>query len=1104
MLKIINTPFGGTAHGRMLEKIRAITENKERSLLIVPEQETVLAESELADILPPYSPLYFEATNFTRLSNSVFRALGGISGEYCDAGRRSLIMWRTLTELSPVLKMTERRREINSGLVERALGAAKELQSAGISIGDVSDIMENEKVKENRRLLDKLSDLVKISALYKTLLAERYSDADEDVDAMIKKLSENPSFLSDTEIFIEGFTSFTEPQYELIALLSARTDVSVIFTMPHLFREQFPYTEIRCAEERLISKARHEGSEIRLEKSDARLPRESTSIDELIDRVWLKSPSFANITLQDPDEIRIFEASTPFEEASFVAADIKRRVMRGDKYSDFAIIARDTSPYLGILDTALSAESIPYFISHRRDVSAYELIKLIYTAYSIIMRGYAAEDVITYSKCALSGLTHAECDELEGYINTWSLSGTRFTDGESWNMNPRGYTAGKNEKTAAKLLRINAAREKLIAPLYDFGERVKDAKTVREHAEILFGFLTRLGAEQKLAERTEALLTLGERELAEENSKLWAIVCDALDVLVEVSGECAADTEGFFSQLKILFSCSEVGRIPSMRDTVTVGSADMLRLRSKKHIYLIGVNAGKFPAAVNESSYFSEGDKLILRSLGLAAEPELETKSARELYIFMRALSYAKETVTMLYSARDTRQKATEPSEAVAATMRLTGLVPKKISSLPLEDRIFSPLAALELTPEELSSHAEAVRAALIENGYAEAVRISEGSITNSKRELGGELVSELYSGPLALTQSRIDSHSACPLAYFCKFTLGLREEDHAEFDAAGIGTFVHAILENFFSSLIKDGLSAKDLTPEDKVRLTEIAAKKYLSEIGEEMGSASARTKIKLERLSRAAMPVVDGLCEEFSESLFEPRFFELSINKKSPDSPEPIVFRPEGEGEVFVYGIIDRVDTYKSGKDVYIRVVDYKTGHKTFSPTDIEEGKNLQMFLYLKALLESEKESFRSALGIEDGGRAIPAGVIYVKTSVKDVRVDKNSDEEALSAFKAAQGREGMVLDSDEAIGAMGVRYTPLSSPKKPDEIAPTRRKFLFSEEDFSKMMQTVESSVITAAREIRSGKIEARPRPDSRGIVHCDFCEFKSFCRIAKIKK
>jgi len=934
MLKIIRNPFGSTAHAEMCEKIRRLTEKKTPSLLIVPEQETVLAESEMAELLPPSSPLYFEATNFTRLANTVFRTLGGIGGEYCDAGRRSLIMWRTLTELSPVLSMTSGRREINAGLVDRALGAVKEIESAGIGIGELSALLPDENIQNDKRLADKLSDLTKIYALYKSLLTERYSDTAEDVEAMTKKLREHPNFLCGKEIFIEGFTSFTEPQYALIALLAGRANVSVYFTVSKLHREEFPYTEIRAAEERLVAKAKRAGSEIRIETVAAKLQGRSQAIDEIAELIWSKTLQYDNITLQNSDEVRIFEASTPFDECAFVAADIKRKVMLGASFCDFAIIARDLSPYLGILDSALAAEGIPAFISKKRDLSSFELIKLIYTAYSTVLRKYARGDVITYAKCGLSGLSHTECDELESYINTWSLTGSRFTDGIKWNMNPAGYTTRRDRTTDEKLIRINSARERLIEPLLDFEARLADAKTVKEHADALYRLLARLGVEEALKARSESLLEFGEKEFAEENSRLWGLVCDTLDVLVEVSGDMPTDADGFLSQLKILFANSDIARIPSTRDSVTVGGAEMLRLRARKQVYLIGVNAGKFPASVSEISYFTEQDKARLSSLGLSISPELETKSARELYIFMRAMSYAKESLTLLYTSRDTRQKATEPSEAIKAIDRLSrgAIKPVRISSLPTEEKLFSPTAALELSREELGAHYGAVRKALIENGYREALEISEGSITNSQARLGEKLCRDIYSGPLALTQSRIDSYTACPLAYFCKFTVGLREEEKAEFDASGIGTFIHAILENFFSALIKDGIHPSELTEEEKTKLTRRAAEKYLAELGNEMDFASPKTKIKLGNLCRAALPVVDGLCEEFSSSLFEPRFFELSINKKDPDSPEPIVFKPEGEGEVFVYGIIDRVDTYKSGKDVYVRVVDYKTGQKTF----------------------------------------------------------------------------------------------------------------------------------------------------------------------------
>ncbi|MBQ8583403.1 MAG: PD-(D/E)XK nuclease family protein [Clostridia bacterium] len=1102
MLRIVRSPFGGIGHESLTERIRALTEKKKSSYLIVPEQQTVLSEAEMAELLPSFAPLFFEVTNFTRLANSTFRALGGISGEYCDAGKRALIMWRTLTELSPVLSMTAGRREVSTGLVERALGAVKEMQSFSIDAGELADASEREEITADKRLSAKLSDLSKIYTLYKRLLTEKYSDVGDDVAEMIKRLAERPEFLSDKEIFIEGFTSFTEPQYKLIGMLAARTSVTVLLTVSKHRREAFEYSEIRDTEERLRKGARASGADIKIEHETARRPYTSELLASLPELLWFKSANIDNLSLQSNEELRIFEASTPFEECDFVASDIKRRVMQGASFSEFAVIAADADKYSGILDTALSAADIPVFTSAKRDVSAFEVIKLIYTAYSAALRGFSREDVLTYAKCGLSGLSREECDELESYINTWQLSGSRFTDGAVWNMNPAGYTARRAAGTDEKLLRINSARERLIAPLSGFAEEIKAATTVREHAEALLSLLTRLNTEEQLSSRADALMLLGEGEFAEENRRLWGLICDSLDALVEVSGEQSCDADGFLSQLKILFSNADIGRIPSYRDSVTVGSASMIRLREKKHVYMLGVNAGEFPAAVTESSYFSERDKARLSALGLSFTPELEIKSARELYIFTRSLAYATESVTLLYTARDTRHKATEPSEVIERISALTGgsVQPVKISSLSPSERIYSARQALEETADSLGSLAPAVREALLSCGYDEALRISESPITNTRLSLGKELCRELYSSPLALTQSRIDSFVGCPLAYFCRFTVGLSEERRAELDAPGIGSFIHAILENFFRALSVEGKTAAELTEEEKRLMTRRAAEKYIAELGEPLTSSSAVTKIKLERLCRAAMPVVEGLCEEFSSSLFEPRFFELAIKRDDPSSPSPIVIKPNAGEDIYVYGIIDRVDTYKKGDDVYLRVVDYKTGHKDFSPEDMASGSNLQMFLYLKALLDTENERFKQAAGVGDGGRLIPAGVIYVKTAVGDVRVDTPSDEAAIDAVKAAQEREGMILDDPEIISAMNIKYTPVYSARYPDKIPDGKRKYLFSEESFGEIMKTVESSVMSVAAGIRGGDASAAPKADPRGIVHCDFCEYKPICRVA----
>ena len=1093
MLKIINSRFAVSARDRFADEIFHLIDEGRSACLIVPEQQTVLTEKYMTKILPPSAVLHFEVTNFTRLANTTFRALGGLSGEYCNSAKKALIMWRALTELAPTLTLTSGRKEINAGLVESSLTAVAQMQNLGLHPTDLSLAADNEEIRKDNRLAAKLKDLSAIFALYKQLLGERYADTGDDAEAMIKKLLENPGFLSDTEIFIEGFSSFTEPQYKLIAILASRTSVSLSLTLPKGREGAFEYHEIAECQRRLISSARKVGADIKLQREEGYRKNRNEALDEISDLLWATNRPNDNITLHNSEDLRIFEAKTPYDECSFVCEDIKRRVMGGAFYSDFAIVARSVDNYKGILDGALSDAGIPAFTSFRRDINEFEAIKLIYTAYSAI-RGFRREDLITYAKCPFSGIDRTECDEFEMYVNKWQINGSRFTDGEPWSMNPRGYTTKRFEDTEETLIRINRVREKILKPLSALAVRVELAKTVKEQAEVLLGFLTDIDMENSLDARAEKLASMGDNALSEENSALWKIICDSLDTLVSVLGDAPSDAESFLSQLKVVFSATDIGRIPSFVDQVTVGSADMLRLYEKKHIYLIGVNAGQFPANVSDNSYFSDRDRKKLNVCGLSITPELEIKGARELYIFSRAFSYATDSVTLSYSSSDTRFKAIEPGEVIARIGLLTGdsVRPRKIESLSALDLLYSPEAALNKIGE-LTEDYDEIKEALNLSGYEREVAVMEGDISNSRARVGEGIIAA--DRPLSLSQTKIDSYVNCPFGYFCKHIIRLTEEERAEFDARNIGSFIHAILENFFRSLSEEGRGSGELSRKERVKLTRVAAEKYLSELGDDVKNASARTRIKIDRLCRASLPVVDGLCEEFEQSAFQPRFFELSLGY-DPATPDPISIQTDS-GEVRIYGIIDRVDAYKRGEDVYLRVIDYKTGVKEFSPEDMKGGSNLQMFLYLKALVESDKKQYRESLGIGDGGRIIPAGVIYVKTSVKDVRVDKPDDSLAENAVKDAQHREGMILDDPASISAMTLRYTPVYYPRFPDRIAPAKRNLLYTEDGWQDIMSDVEGAVCKVADGIRAGVMDAEPKTEKDKSA-CIYCEFKPICR------
>ena len=138
MLNIIMSSFCAPGHDRIKGEILKRVNDGQRVIMIVPEQQTVLAEAEMADFLPSSAPLNFEVTNFTRLANSTARALGGISGEYCDKTKKSLLMWQALSELSPMLS-TAVSKQINEGLVARYLNATAQLSAFNISAEELEN-----------------------------------------------------------------------------------------------------------------------------------------------------------------------------------------------------------------------------------------------------------------------------------------------------------------------------------------------------------------------------------------------------------------------------------------------------------------------------------------------------------------------------------------------------------------------------------------------------------------------------------------------------------------------------------------------------------------------------------------------------------------------------------------------------------------------------------------------------------------------------------------------------------------------------------------------------------------------------------------------------
>ena len=103
MLKLILGDVGSGKTTACLKNVDKLASEGKSSFLIVPEQETVMAETLAAETLAPTVASLFEVSNFTRLANTVWREIGGLSLHYATPAIKALMMHKALRELSPYL-----------------------------------------------------------------------------------------------------------------------------------------------------------------------------------------------------------------------------------------------------------------------------------------------------------------------------------------------------------------------------------------------------------------------------------------------------------------------------------------------------------------------------------------------------------------------------------------------------------------------------------------------------------------------------------------------------------------------------------------------------------------------------------------------------------------------------------------------------------------------------------------------------------------------------------------------------------------------------------------------------------------------------------------
>jgi RecB family exonuclease len=762
-----------------------------------------------------------------------------------------------------------------------------------------------------------LSDIAALFAGYEEVRRRsRRADSHGLAREAIAELRRDGSFWGERPVFLYGFDDLTENQFELLAALAERTQVTV----------SLPYEDgnaALAARGRLLERLR-ERIDVAEEITTEADPGNTFSplLFHLVISYGAPRPRRA----ETDGSLTLLRSAGTQAEAEAIAAHVSRLVHGGADPAEIAIALRDPSRRGPEIAAALERNEVAVALEAEVPVAG------------------------TSVGGALIALLEAE------------FGSRRASDFLRYLRGPSGLSPGRVDWFERRLRRgrVRDAETALLLWQGDEGEAPRDLLRLREAAA---GSAAELAAEVgALAARMAArpLRDRGDGPALPQGEGLElraaSEIAAALAELGEL-GELAPAPE----ELAPLIAELEF-RVWSGPVEGRVRIADPYRLRAGRfdHVVVGSLQDGEFPRRDRGADPFlSDAQR---QTLGL--DPRRDTE-AEERYLFHSCLALPRRSLVLSYRDSDEDGSATARSPLLDDVRALLAPAPDGSVPDPLEEELTlsRDLAQVVAPLAEAASADELARALAAHGPGADAPALLAG--IGVEAELAAALVARVGAARRAESASRAPGPLENPAALDSLAEVpaygGTTLE---EFDLCSYRWFVGHELDPQLLDPVPDPLTQGGLMHEALDRLyrerpggdplPQPGSLTAWTERGRELvGAIAAERELGSHPAERAIVRRVERLLERFlaeeaerDSGGFEPWLLEARFGEH-PDAERPVL----DLGGWGLHGAVDRVDRSGDGRAV---VIDYKLAGQVTPREKFEERAKLQLPLYLLAVAE------------------------------------------------------------------------------------------------------------------------------------------------------
>ncbi len=1129
MLRLLIGRSGSGKSHWIADRLEALTAaGQEKLFLLVPEQSSFENERALLQRLGTRRAAGVQVLSFTRLADTVFREVGGLCGAAPDEGTQALRMSQALERAAAVaadcgepLLGVSPRQITDAAYVQQLVALREELRQCAVPVEELEKLSQALTAAGANSLPQRTRDLYRIFAAYDG------SSIGDGADALTRLADKLPdSRLPDgATVLVDGFKGFTAQELrvlerllprvaELTIALGSDTPGRCLHSHTDTAREYTLFSPVTDTVQQLCRLAEPHGLTWQIELLTENR-RSTGALAALEAGLYAPSPAVYD---RPAEAVTVTPCTDTYEACAYVARSI-RRLLRQEGYRcrEITVVARNLTEYQGLLEDALAQEEIPCFTDARQELLCEPLVVYVRSALRLAVGGWRTEELLRLLKTDLTPLSPVETARLENYVYLWGIEGDDWTS--PFTENPAGLTAGVTAQTGRELSLLNTWREGLIAPLTTLRQALRGTLNGRQFAMALYRYLTADEAlPERIARQTARLEELAEPLLAAHAARLWDELIGILDRFADVLGDQPMPAARLEELFGMLVQMIDMGQIPQGLDAVTIGSADRIRYTNPRAVFILGANEGVFPAYPEEGGLLSEDDRRLWEQQGVCLSGDTLSRCIEERYYAYAAVAAPSERLTVTYLTGGDAA----PSPLVEQIRRILPAHTRGMAAAPdgsdieSAEEAFQRLAETAACPNTLHAGLQAVLAGQPAfAGRLAAVQRSAGQAPFRLEQPG--ITAELFGSDMCLSASQTEKFYDCHFAYFCRYGLHIQPRRPARVDAAAFGTVVHYVMETLLPVYVgcggEGGLIAR-LKDDDEAMAGRNEAEKAAAEnalqaelmtrlrgdvhrvvtafVEEQMGGSerrSGRFLYQLQLTERAACNMLWHTIMELRQSLFTPRDYELSI-LPDPDSGRDGVLSvrlPYSGGQLRLTGKVDRVDLYiRFDGQAFVRVVDYKTGSKTFDLSELTAGLNTQMLLYLFIICDNSRRY------LEGSGQLHPAGVLYHPLS--DTVVERSTPD-ARQARLRSMCMSGLVLDDPAVIHAMEEHAESVFIPAKLDKAGAPKGNVI-TPRQFALLRGVVEQLLRNMAEQLAAGDIAALPLINENHDP-CRYCDYRVVC-------